>query len=171
MYWYEEEAYNWIPTIEDIQRTIVEWYNKQTDGIIQHGFVWNGIRVLLNEENKFNYKAIRDEAKDREADIKNWDEANPELSGVDTIFIDGEDEYGNPIKFTRPTGRPKSLLPVTLKLGESNAPENFYTFNTLDELKGFFSAGVEHLQEAYGQGWYKIAAFDWMPYVKVLEEL
>ena len=171
LYWYEEESYNWIPTIEDIQRTIVEWFNKQTDGIIKHGFEWKGIRVLLNEENKFNYKAIRDEVKDREADIKAWDEANPDLAGIDTVYIDGINSDGSPTKFPRPSGRPQTLLPITLKLGESNAPENFYVFTTLEELKGFFSAGVEHLLGAYGAGWYKIATFDWNPYVKVLEEL
>lgn len=171
VYWYEEEAYNWIPSIEDIQRTIVKWHNKQTDGIIQHGFEWKGIQVLLSDENKFNYKAIRDEARDREEDIKEWDEEHPELAGIDTIYHEGEDEEGNPIRFSEPTGRPKSLLPITLKLGESNAPENFYVFTTLAELKEFFSAGVEHLLGAYGAGWYKIATFDWMPYVQALQEL
>lgn len=171
VYWYEEEAYNWIPTIEDIQRTIVEWFNKQTDGIIEHGFVWKGIRVLLNDENKFNYKAIRDEARDREEDIRKWDEAHPELAGQNVVFYQGMDEKGNPIQIPKPTGRPQSLLPITLKLGESNAPENFYVFTTLKELKEFFSAGVEHLLSAYGAGWYKIATFDWAPYVKALEEL
>lgn len=58
VYWYEEEIYNWIPTIDDIQQTITDWFNKQTDGMIQHGFEWKGIKVLLNDENKFNYKAI-----------------------------------------------------------------------------------------------------------------
>lgn len=171
LYWYEEEAYNWIPNIEDIQRTIVEWFNKQTDGVIQHGFVWNGINVLLNDENKFNYKAIRDEAQERELDIKTWDEAHPELAGVDYVYEEGMDRYGNSVNVKVLTGRPQSLLPITLKLGESNTPENFYVFNTLAELKEFFSAGVDHLLGAYGAGWYKIATFDWMPYVKALEEL
>lgn len=171
VYWYEEEAYNWIPSIEDIQRSIVEWFNKQTDGIIQHGFVWKGIHVLLNDENKFNYKAIRDEARDREEDIKKWDAEHPELAGKDVVYHEGVDNEGNVIQVPEPTGRPQDLLPITLKLGESNAPENFYVFSTLDELKLFFSAGVEHLLGAYGAGWYKIATFDWMPYVRVLEEL
>ena len=81
------------------------------------------------------------------------------------------DNEGNSIQIPEPTGRPQSLLPITLKLGESNAPENFYVFTTLKELKEFFSAGVEHLLGAYGAGWYKISTFDWMPYVKALEEL
>ena len=40
MYWYEEEVFNFIPTIEDIQQVITEWHNKQTDGVIKHGFMW-----------------------------------------------------------------------------------------------------------------------------------
>lgn len=171
VYWYEEEAYNYIPTIEDIQRTIIEWFNKQTDGIIEHGFVWNGIRVLLNDENKFNYKAITDEATRRETAIAIWDKEHPDLSGINVVYHSGVDENGNIIEIPYPTGRPISLLPVTLKLGESNLPENFYSFTTITELQEFFSAGVEHLLGAYASGWTKIATFDWMPYVKALEEL
>lgn len=171
VYWYEEEAYNWIPTIEDIQRTIVEWFNKQTDGVIQHGFVWNGISVLLTDENKFNYKAITDEAARRETARAIWDKENPELAGKDVIISMGVDKYGNEVEMPIPTGRPSSLLPVTLKLGENNLPESFHTFANLEELQEFFSAGVDHLLGAYGAGWYKIATFDWMPYVKALEEL
>lgn len=171
VYWYEEEAYNWIPTIEDIQRTIVEWFNKQTDGIIQHGFEWNGIRVLLNDENKFNYKAITDEAARRETAIAIWDKEHPDLAGKNSTISYGTDEDGNSVGILVPTGRPSSLLPVTLKLGNSNAPENFHTFATLTELQEFFSAGVDHLIAAYGAGWYKISTFDWSPYVQALEEL
>jgi hypothetical protein len=171
VYWYEEEAYNWIPTIEYIQRTIVEWLNKQTDGVIQHGFVWNGINVLLTDENKFNYKAITDEAARRETARAIWDKENPELAGKDVVISMGVDENGNEVKIATPTGRPKSLLPVTLKLGESNLPENFHTFATLTELQEFFAAGVDHLIGAYGSGWTKVATFDWNPYIKALEEL
>ena len=171
LYWFEEETYNWIPTIEDIQRTIVEWFNKQTDGVIQHGFVWNGIRVLLNDENKFNYKAITDEAARRETAIAIWDKEHPELAGKDVVISMGVDEDGNEVEIAIPTGRPSSLLTVTLKLGENNLPESFHTFANLEELQEFFAAGVDHLIGAYGAGWYKIATFDWMPYVQALQEL
>lgn len=171
IYWYEEEAYNWIPSIEDIQRTIVEWYNKQTDTLIQHGFEWKGIKVLLNDENKFNYKAITDEAARRETAIAIWDKEHPEWAGKDVVYGEGTDENGYTIQVPIPTNRPKSLLPITLKLGESNLPENFYVFTSLTELQEFFSAGVDHLLNAYASGWTKIATFDWMPYVRALEEL
>lgn len=171
VYWYEEEIYNWIPTIEDIQRTITDWFNKQTDGVIKHGFMWNNINVLLTDENKFNYKAITDEAARRETAIAIWDKENPDLAGQDFIISHGTDEEGNEVEIPIPTGRPTSLLPVTLKLGENNLPESFHEFTTLTELQEFFSAGVDHLQSAYGAGWYKIATFDWSVYVKALEEL
>lgn len=171
LYCYEEETYNWIPTIEDIQQTVVSWFNKQTDAIIKHGFVWKGIKVLLNDENKFNYKALRDEAIDREEDIRKWDEEHPDLAGKDVVYHEKTDEDGYPVQFPISTGRPSSYLPVTLKLGEGNSPENFYVFQTVEELKEFFSAGVEHLVGAYGKGWYNISTFDWELYAKALEEL
>lgn len=171
VYWYEEEAYNWIPTIGDIQQTITDWFNKQTDGMIQHGFFWKEIQVYLSDENKFNYKAITDEAARRETAIAIWDKENPEMAGIDFTYVDGTNELGETIQLAVPTGRPKSLLPVTLKLGQTNLPENFYTFSTLSELQEFFSAGVDHLIGAYGAGWYQIATFDWQPYVDALAEL
>lgn len=171
VYWYEEEIFHHIPTLEDIQHVIVIWHNKQTDGVIKHGFVWNGISVLLTDENKFNYKAITDEAARRETAITIWDKEHPELAGKDVVYEDGVDVDGNNVQIANPTGRPQSLLPVTLKLGENNLPENFHTFATLSELQDFFSAGVDHLIGAYGAGWYKIATFDWMPYVEALEQL
>ena len=163
---YEEHIFNYIPTIEDIQQVIITWFNKQTDGIIKYGFRWKDIQVILTDESKFNYKAITDEAARREEAIKLWDEQNPELAGKNSVMHDGID---GPVFI--PTGRPNSLLPVTLKLGESNTPENFYVFETLEELQEFFSAGVDHLIGAYGAGWYKISTFDWSPYVEGLKEL
>lgn len=172
IYWYEEEVFNYIPTISDIQQSIMNWFNKQTDGVIQYGFEWKGINVLLNDENKFNYKAITDEAARIETAIAVWDKEHPELSGVEFTYEEGGiDENGNSIQVPSPTGRPKTKFPITLKLGSYNTPENFYVFTNIVELQEFFSAGVDHLLNAYASGWYKISTFDWSVYVKALEEL
>lgn len=171
VYWYEEETYTWIPTIEDVQQTITDWFNKQTDGVIKHGFEWKGIRVYLSDENKFNYKAITDEAARRETAIAIWDKENPEYSGKYVIEVEATDGEGNTITIPHPTGRPMSMLPVTLKLGENNLPENFYQFNTIAELQDFYAAGVDHLIYAYGAGWQKIATFNWQVYIDALKEL
>lgn len=161
--WFEEEAYGFIPTIEDIQQTITEWYNKQTNERILHGFEWNGRRVLLSDENKFNYKAIIDEAARRETAIVIWDKEHADYAGLEYVL----GEEGIEI----PTGRPTSLLPITLKLGEKNIPENFYVFTTLVEIQEFFAAGVQYLIDAYGYGWMQIASFDYTPYVEALANL
>ena len=74
----------------------------------------------------------------------------------------GAGHYGGSSMFAsptvkRPTDRPASLLPITLKLGEKNIPENFYVFTTLAEIQEFFAAGVQYLIDAYGYGWMQIA--------------
>lgn len=93
------------------------------------------------------------------------------MAGKNYIETEGTDSEGNTVVMPIFTGRPTSLLPVTLKLGESNLPKNFYVFTTLTELQEFFSAGVDHLIGAYGAGWYKISTFDWNPYIEALEKL
>lgn len=170
-YSYEEETYQYIPTLDDIQRTITEWFNKQTEGVIQYGFEWNGRKVYLSDENKFNFKAIIDEASRVETAIAIWDKENPDKAGVNYDIVESVDDEGNPITLHIPTGRPISLLPITLKLGQENIPENFYVFDNLAELQEFFNAGVHHLINAYGQGWTRIATFDYEPYAKALNEL
>ena len=168
---YEEESYNWIPNIEDIQRTITEWHNKQTDGLIRYGFEWKGIRVLLSDENKFNFSLFAIEAERRENAIKKWDEENPELAGINSIKKEVILEDGTKEVILMPTGRPSSRIPITFKLSDNNEENSFYTFETLDELFEFTSASADHLQSAYAAGWYKIATFDWIPYVQALNEL
>ena len=170
-YWFEETTFNYIPTIEDIQQVIIRWLNQQTDSVIRAGFVWKGIEVFLNDENKFNFKAITDEATRREEAIAIWDKENPELAGVYSTTQETVDGQGVTVQKVIPTGRPKSLLPATLKLGRNNTAESFYVFETLSELQQFFSDGVDHLVSAYGVGWYRISTFDWLPYAKALEEL
>lgn len=171
VYSFEEERFPYIPTIGDVQRVISEWYNKQTNEAIIHGYEWKKRKVLLNDENKFNYKAIIDEAARRESAIKIWDEQNPDMAGVSHTYRDMTLPDGRVVQFEDATGRPISLLPVTLKLGAENIPENFYVFKTLEELQEFFSSGVQYLITAYARGWTQIATFDYTPYEEALANL
>lgn len=170
-YSYEEHIFDYIPNIKDIQSVITEYFNKQTDLYIKYGFKWNGRQVYLSDENKFNFKAIIDEAARVETAIKIWDDNNPELAGINYTTTEGENDNGEKIEFTWPTGRPTSLLPITLKLGIDNIPENFYVFTRLEELQDFFNLGVQHLINAYAQGWGQIATFDYTPYIEILNNL
>lgn len=168
---YEEYVFDFIPNIRDIQILITEYFNKQTDLRIKYGFEWNGRQVLLSDENKFNFKAIIDEVARIESSIKEWDEKNPELAGKNHVLEIFEKGLEGQTEMLIPTGRPASLLPLTLKLGIDNVPENFHIFNTVEELQEFFNLGVQHLINAYAKGWTQIATFDYTPYIEILNNL
>lgn len=57
---YMEEEFQHKPTVEEIRKTIVGWYNRQTDEAILSGFEYDGNMVWLSSENQFDYKAEHD---------------------------------------------------------------------------------------------------------------
>ena len=56
-------------------------------------------------------------------------------------------------------------LPVTFKLGEDNegAPV-YHTFESVEELNGFYLAGVAYIQQCLADGWAEKDAIDWSIY-------
>lgn len=59
---YMEEDFDHLPTAEEIQDTVIRWYNNEIDQEIISGFKWNGLQVWLSMENQFNYKTAFDAA-------------------------------------------------------------------------------------------------------------
>lgn len=57
---WEECRFNYVPTIDDIKKVVLDYYNKQIDNEITSGLVWNGMKIWLSSENQFNYKAAYD---------------------------------------------------------------------------------------------------------------
>jgi hypothetical protein len=57
---WEEYRFNYVPTIDDIKKVVLNYYNKQIDNEITSGLVWNGMKIWLSSENQFNYKAAYD---------------------------------------------------------------------------------------------------------------
>lgn len=57
---YMEAEFPCKPTADEIQATIINWYNAQTDDNILSGFKFEGKTVWLSSENQFNYKAAYD---------------------------------------------------------------------------------------------------------------
>lgn len=47
-------------TIDEVKKAIISDINSQTDENILSGFVWNGKKVWLSQENQFNFKAAYD---------------------------------------------------------------------------------------------------------------
>lgn len=57
---YEETEFLYKPTISEIKKVVLDWYNQQIDLKITSGFVWRDMPVWLSSENQFNYKAAYD---------------------------------------------------------------------------------------------------------------
>lgn len=57
---WQEESFNFIPTIDFIKEMIYNYYNAMIEEEIICGFEWNGMKVWLTSENQFNYKSIYD---------------------------------------------------------------------------------------------------------------
>lgn len=49
-------------------------------------------------------------------------------------------------------------LPITFKLGEKDGDPVFHTFNTVNELQGFYLSCVEHINKCLKDGWAKKSA-------------
>ena len=57
---WQEQSFDYMPTIDEIRDLIFAYYNQQTDKKILSGFTWKGMQIWLSQENQFNYKAFYD---------------------------------------------------------------------------------------------------------------
>ena len=54
----EAEFTNGKPSVDDIKRTVLDWYNEQTDQAIISGFTYKGQAVWLSTENQLTIKLL-----------------------------------------------------------------------------------------------------------------
>lgn len=59
-YNYVEAEFDHLPTAEEVQEVITDWFNEDIDKQIISGHTWNNYAVWLSSENQFNYKAAYD---------------------------------------------------------------------------------------------------------------
>lgn len=57
---WQQYTFNHIPTLKEIKKVIISYYNNIIDEKILSGFVWKGMKIWLSSENQFNYKSIYD---------------------------------------------------------------------------------------------------------------
>lgn len=57
---YEEVEFSRKPSINEVKKVIISWYNERIDEAILKNFVWKDLPVWLSMENQFNYKAAFD---------------------------------------------------------------------------------------------------------------
>ena len=59
---YMESDLNSEPSLDEIKKIILAYYNQEIDNSILLGFKWNDMEVWLSTENQFNYKTAYDMA-------------------------------------------------------------------------------------------------------------
>lgn len=52
---FEETEINHKPTLDEIKKIIIDWYNNEISNDIIYGFKWKGNKVCLSRENQLNY--------------------------------------------------------------------------------------------------------------------
>lgn len=57
---FEEIQLNHKPSINEIKKIIIDWYNQETSNKIIYGFKWRGMCVHLSKENQINYMMFCD---------------------------------------------------------------------------------------------------------------
>ena len=57
---YCEHEFKFKPTLDHIKEVVLAGYNEIINKEIINGFVWNGMKVWLSNENQFNYKSAYD---------------------------------------------------------------------------------------------------------------
>ena len=57
---YMEAEFNHQPSIDEIKKLVITWYNDEINKSILSGFVYEDSQVWLSSENQFNYKAAYD---------------------------------------------------------------------------------------------------------------
>jgi len=117
------------PNLAIIREAIKADINAATEQKIIGGFVWNGIKVWLSDENQRNFSEAQRIAA-----------SNPE-AGLPAEFKLGEDENGDPI---------------------------YHTFETVEELTGFYLSAVTYIKQQLAAGWAQKDSIDWTEYESAL---
>lgn len=57
---WEEYLFDYIPSFNEIQHVILDYYNQQIENEIKSGCVWKNMNIWLSLENQINFKVIYD---------------------------------------------------------------------------------------------------------------
>lgn len=60
------------------------------------------------------------------------------------------------------------ILPIVFKIGEQDGQPVYHTFETYEELDGFYTQAFAYIQRCLADGWQQKDAFDFTPYEEAL---
>lgn len=80
------------------------------------------------------------------------------------VWLSSENQFNYKSAFDLALQTDGATLPVTFKLGTDDEPA-YRTFNTVEELRLFYTAAVLHIQQTLAAGWKQKDAFDFTKYL------
>jgi hypothetical protein len=114
-------------------------------------------------EAEFDHKPVADEIKSVVMDWYN-SKINAEiLSGFkyegNTVWLSQENQFNYKAAYDLAVQTGGASLPVTFKFGDNDKPE-YYKFESIDVLSGFYQKTMQHVQNTLEAGWKQKDAFD-----------
>lgn len=163
-----------ISVAECIDKHIGTW-RVRTDFLAEEGEENQGNVTFI--ETEFPYKPSMDEVREfclgvinAQTDMKIltgfvW---TPEGGNPINVWLSAENQR-NFSEAERKAAANPLLLPLTFKLGEdANGEAVYHTFETIEELSGFYDAAFIYINQCLQEGWQKKDNFDFTPYEPAL---
>lgn len=151
------------PVREDASRTIIS-YGMQPEADGEHA-TWFEVDFYKKQVGKPSLGAIKTAVK---ADINaRTDEKILKgfiWNGI-KIWLSKENQDNFGVAQRVAVSNPEAILPVTFKLGEyDNGDPIYHTFQTAEELTGFYLQAVSYVNQQLAAGWQEKDGIDWSLY-------
>ena len=151
------------PVREDASRTIIS-YGMQPEADGEHA-TWFEVDFYKKQIGKPSLEAIKTAVK---ADINARTEEKIlkgfVWNGI-KVWLSKENQDNFDVAQRVAVSNPEAILPVVFKLGEDeNGDPIYHTFETAEELTGFYLQAVSYVNQQLNAGWQEKDSIDWGPY-------
>lgn len=79
------------------------------------------------------------------------------------VWLSSENQF-NFSEADRKAEKNADILPITFKIGEQDGTPVYHTFETYEELDGFYTLAFAYINQCLVDGWREKDAIDWSPY-------
>ena len=122
-------------------------------------------------ETEFPYKPSMQEVKDFVYGVINMQTDEKILTGFVwnglPVWLSPENQR-NFSEADRKAEKNPDILPIVFKIGEQDGQPVYHTFETYEELDGFYTQAFAYIQRCLVEGWQQKDAVDFTPYEKAL---
>ena len=79
------------------------------------------------------------------------------------VWLSSENQF-NFSEADRKAEKNADILPITFKIGEQDGTPVYHTFETYEELDGFYTLAFAYINQCLVDGWREKDSIDWAPY-------